>query len=287
MTYAHSKLVIGTTVMLTVIAVYGISQIRINDNPIKWFNASHPIRVADRVLNDHFGGTYMAYLTLEQESGTETAGAAAERFIASLEANAEDSFVPMMAEVSDEVIQEVKRLEGEVESEAALLQTRENYVNEKLDTASFENVEVWEEVLFLIDQQHQQGQVFKQPEVLRFMSDLQDHLLSTGIVGKSNSLADVVKTVHRELFLGEAAAYRIPDSAGAVAQTLITYQNSHRPQDLWHFVTPDYLTSSTWVQLKSGDNIDMAKVVESVDQFIRSHPGDLPLKHRWFGLTYI
>ncbi len=39
-------------------------QININDNPIKWFVKSHPIRVADRVLNAHFGGTYMAYLAL-------------------------------------------------------------------------------------------------------------------------------------------------------------------------------------------------------------------------------
>ncbi len=290
-TYRHPKLVIATTAILSVIAVYGFFQIRINDNPIKWFNASHPIRVADKVLNDHFGGTYMAYLSLEYDSETEGSEAYAERFTAALKARArsdeEDAFVPMMAEVSKEAIEEVKRLAGKAESEAALLDALDAYVNKKLDTVPFESAEAWEEVLFLIDLQRQQGQVFKQPEVLRFMSDLQDHLLSTGVVGKSNSLADVVKTVHRELFLGEAAAYRIPDSAGAVAQTLMTYQNSHRPQDLWHFVTPDYKTSSIWVQLKSGDNIDMARVVESVDEFIGNHPSDLPLKHRWFGLTYI
>ena len=28
---------------------------------------NHRIRVADRVLNDHFGGTYTAYLTLKPE----------------------------------------------------------------------------------------------------------------------------------------------------------------------------------------------------------------------------
>ena len=46
----------------------GIASININDNPVKWFEEKHPIRVADRVLNSHFGGSYMAYLVLE---GTE------------------------------------------------------------------------------------------------------------------------------------------------------------------------------------------------------------------------
>jgi len=32
---------------------------------VKWFSGKHPIRVADRVLNEHFAGTYMAYLSME------------------------------------------------------------------------------------------------------------------------------------------------------------------------------------------------------------------------------
>ncbi len=289
MTNQHPKRVIGATVILTAIAVYGIFQIRINDNPIKWFNPSHPIRIADKVLNEHFGGTYMAYLSLEHDSGQEESNQYAERFLNDLKTHSDEQegLLPMMAEVKDKTIREVKRLGDTAKSDLAFLDQLETFVNEKLDTDPIESAEAWEEVLLLIDLTRQKKQIFKQPEVLVYMSNLQDHLLSTGIVGKSNSLADVVKTVHRELFLGEETAYLIPDTASAVAQTLITYQNSHRPQDLWHFVTPDYQTSSIWVQLKSGDNIDMAKVVESLDQFIKTHPSDLPLKHRWFGLTYI
>jgi hypothetical protein len=36
----------------------------VNDNPVNWFHKGHKIRVADRALNKHFGGTYMAYLVL-------------------------------------------------------------------------------------------------------------------------------------------------------------------------------------------------------------------------------
>ncbi len=50
----------------------------INDNPTKWFVKSHPIRVADRVLNKHFAGTYQAYLALtpgQQELSVKDAAA--------------------------------------------------------------------------------------------------------------------------------------------------------------------------------------------------------------------
>ncbi|MEN8158730.1 MAG: MMPL family transporter, partial [Myxococcota bacterium] len=60
----RAKLVVVATVAAGVVAAWGISRIEINDNPIRWFSTSHPIRVADRVLNEHFAGTYMAYLAL-------------------------------------------------------------------------------------------------------------------------------------------------------------------------------------------------------------------------------
>ncbi|NOZ19917.1 MAG: MMPL family transporter, partial [Planctomycetes bacterium] len=47
-TYRHAKVIIAITVVISVVAGYGISMIRINDNPTKWFTKSHPIRVADR-----------------------------------------------------------------------------------------------------------------------------------------------------------------------------------------------------------------------------------------------
>ena len=65
LTYRQAKPILALTVVVLIVAGYGISQITINDNPVKWFTEDHPIREADRVLNDHFGGTYMAYLALE------------------------------------------------------------------------------------------------------------------------------------------------------------------------------------------------------------------------------
>ncbi|VGO17268.1 hypothetical protein PDESU_05864 [Pontiella desulfatans] len=63
--YKRWKLTLALTMAVLAVSVVGISKIKVNDNPVKWFTANHRIRVADRVLNDHFGGTYTAYLTLK------------------------------------------------------------------------------------------------------------------------------------------------------------------------------------------------------------------------------
>jgi predicted RND superfamily exporter protein len=123
-------------------------------------------------------------------------------------------------------------------------------------------------------------QIFKDPTTLRWIGALQEFLdteLET-LVGKSNSVTDIVKTVHRELMVGverggrvitREEAMRVPDTRGAVAQSLLQFQNSHRPQDLWHFVTPDYRSAVVWLQLTSGDNRDMSSVVRRVNDWLQ------------------
>ncbi len=116
---------------------------------------------------------------------------------------------------------------------------------------------------------------------------LEDHLEATGLVGKSNSVADIVKKVYQELIDGRPENYRIPDSSAAVAQSLLQFQSSHTPDDLWHFVTNDLDKANIWLQLKSGDNKDMEKVVAAVEEYFKTTPPPMPIEHDWAGLTYI
>lgn len=67
-TYRRAWVVVSLSAFILAFSVYGISLIRVNDNPVKWFTEKHELRVADTVLNDHFGGTYTAYLTLTSEA---------------------------------------------------------------------------------------------------------------------------------------------------------------------------------------------------------------------------
>ncbi|MFA5117301.1 MAG: MMPL family transporter [Candidatus Omnitrophota bacterium] len=200
-TVTRWKLVLSVSIVLVVISLYGISHIQINDNPVKWFNKKHPIRVADKVLNEHFGGTYSAYLVLEAKD------------------------------------------------KGAL--------------------------------------VFQEPQMLRYIEGLQQYLLEKGRVGKSSSLADITKKVYYELLGGDKKNNIIPATPQAVAQSLISFENSHKPDDLWHFVTPDYSKANVWMQLTSGDNKQMAVVVKQVDEYFKAHPAPFTVSYHWAGLTYI
>jgi predicted RND superfamily exporter protein len=283
-TYSHAKMIVILTMAILMGAVYGISKIQINDNPVKWFKKSHPIRVADRVLNKHFGGTYEAYLVLE--------GAEQDMSLAELAARTKNELTGIMADKTPGV----KLSEAEVLIDKAA--DGSTTVNEfirllvdlweaKMDTAGDDTYDFWADGLDIIDQIRNRDQIFKQPEVLRYVANLQSHLQQSGVVGKSNSITDVVKKVYQELFEANVAYYRVPDTSNAVAQTLISFQNSHKPDDLWHLVTPDYKKANIWVQLKNGDNKDMEAVIMTVDQFTADNPPPVPLKYQWAGLTYL
>ncbi|MBU0984138.1 MAG: MMPL family transporter [candidate division Zixibacteria bacterium] len=63
----HYKAIIAVTLVIVVVAGYGLTLIQVNDNPVKWFKTSHPIRIADAAMNKHLAGTYMNYLVFESE----------------------------------------------------------------------------------------------------------------------------------------------------------------------------------------------------------------------------
>ncbi len=281
LTYRRAKLLVLLTVAILGVSAYGISKININDNPVKWFTKNHPIRVADRVLNHHFSGTYEAYLVVEEgeKAGATDYGAklrtAIDRLVAA-------------GEVKEEVAGAAVELLGSVEAGAPdYLDQAAGLFEGRLDQAPDATYDDWSRLADLPGEIKATAQVFKSPEVLRYISRLQDYLLDHAMVGKSNSLADVVKKVHQELFAGDPGHYTIPDSSGAVAECLISFQNSHKPDDLFHLVTPDYRKVNIWLQLKNGDNRDMEEVVRQVEDFFAQNPPPVKLKHEWAGLTYL
>ncbi len=283
-TYNHAKIIASATVISLVLAGYGISKIEINDNPVKWFTKDHPIRVADRVLNEHFGGTYEAYLVLQSGETAADAAVISQQVIKNLKSMAID---PGAEHIRQEAINSAKELVSSAADAESYIDQLTKRWEESQDQADDAGYYVWADILDMLGAAKGREQIFKQPEVLRYVEQLQNHLEKIGIVGKSNSVADVVKKVHQELFEANPEYYRIPDTANAVAQTLISFQNSHKPDDLFHLVTPDYKKANIWLQLKSGDNKDMEKAIKAVDQFFASRPPPVPLLHNWAGLTYI
>ena len=268
-----SKVIITIAVLLSVFSYYGIKQIEINDNPVRWFKEDHRIRIADKVLNSHFAGTYDAYLVFRKdESGFE------QQTMSALKQAAQASELSQQVLASS--IADSEDFSGQISS-----------IIQNADNASFDadgsDLDALESIISIAEQAQTKHKYFMQPDALHYLQDMQSYLNEKGLVGKSNSFADVVKTVYRELQSGEEAFYRIPDNSNQTAQTVLSYQSSHRPYDLWHFVTPDYQNAALWLQLKSGDNKDMSAVIEQVDRYIADNPLPEGVSIQWGGLTYI
>ncbi|MGD8787682.1 MAG: MMPL family transporter, partial [Phycisphaerales bacterium] len=288
-TYTKAKPILVILLIITAVALYGITRIQINDNPVKWFSKNHPIRRADIELNKHFGGTYMAYLVLKPADGNEVSTQYIDEFKKELSnklTELNDTY-PNALTVLPELEKNLSLYSTTVQSKQELLKKFNDFANDKLQTVSDDDFDLWYDLTDFFGRQVERIKPFKQPEVLRYISGLQEHLEESGLVGKSSSVADVVKKVHQELIDGREENYKIPDSSGAVAQCLLQFQSSHNPEDLWHMVTYDYMHANIWMQLPSGDNKDMEKVVKAVNKYLDDNPPPVALKHNWAGLTYI
>ena len=282
-TYARSKVLVAFGLVALAVSGYGISLIQINDNPVKWFEKDHEIRVADRVLNEHFGGTYEAYLVLDNAakplSPAEAASGVKKEVRSILPADA--SMLPEADALVDEALAKAGG------STDFFFERLSEKWDAAADSAPDETYDYWMDGMDAVGKVRNRDQVFKRPDVLNYVAKLEEHLASHGVVGKSNSVVDVVKKVHQELFEGDKERFSVPDSVNGVAQTLISFQNSHKPDDLWHLVTPDYKRANVWVQLKNGDNKDMESTVAAAARFFEQNPPPVPLERHWAGLTYL
>jgi predicted RND superfamily exporter protein len=197
--FVRSKTVVFGAAALLAIGIWGLTKIEVNDNPVNWFKKDHKIRIADRVMNQHFGGTYMSYLT-----------------------------------IAGQLPEDIKR-----------------------------------------------------PEVMAYISELQKYLEEKEVVGKTSSVADIVKRVERVLKGDDRVQGRIPESQDEIGQYLFIFLMSGDPNDLDNFVDYDYQKANIWVQMKQGDNRDMERVEQAVEQFSEKNHVPEGIEIRWSGLTHI
>ena len=228
------------------------------------------------MLNRHFAGTYDAFLVLDYE---------ADSALATFKSRALG-----LLEDAEQAGAQTADLRPLIAREAADYGSYFDAFIAAVDDLLFETehgIESLEALMVLAETAQSESRYFQKPAALGVIENLQRALMDTGDVGKTNALPDVVKVVNRELFGGDERNYRIPDTVPAVAQTLLQFQSSHRPQDLWHMVTPDFRSTAIWLQLKSGDNQDMTRVIEAMDDHLAAHPLPDGVTANWAGKTYI
>ncbi len=192
------KPIIAVGVILLAVSVVGLTKIEVNDNPVKWFKADHPMRIADTVMNEHLAGTYIAYLAVEAEE--------------------------------------------------------EGGLNE--------------------------------PEAMKYIESLQDHMETHSNVGATTAITDIVKKVREEL-KGDPTEAILPDSREEISQYLFLYEMSGGdPEDLFKFITPESDRANIWVQMHAGENREVTSVIETAEAFVAENPPP-GLTLTWSGLPYI
>ncbi|MCP4301776.1 MAG: MMPL family transporter [Gammaproteobacteria bacterium] len=194
---ARAVLVLGIAAFA--FGLVGLGQIEVNDNPVKWFKADHPLRHADTVMNDLFGGTYMAYLVIDA----------------------------------------------------------------------------------------QEAEAIKRPEVVTYIDRLQENLEADPLVGKTSSVADIVKRINLVLHDNDPTYDTVPESSEAVGQFLFLFQSSGDPNDLDNFIDREEGQANIWLQMKGGDNRQMQDVENRLAEFVQANPLPTGLSLQLSGLTYI
>ena len=267
---ARAKGLLVLFVLIVVGSAYGVAQIQINDNPVRWFKPDHPLRVADRVMNHHFPGTYNAFLVLDKTGD--------------LRSGLEQSLLTRAAKEGVDLQQKLDSV-----TDASFIEYTNALINlfDQLSYDDSAHETLWLDLLDMTEKAQISSKYFLTPEAMTYLDGLQTFLDESEYVGKSNGLPTLLKTVYRELQGGAADQYRLPSTAAAAAQTVLSFQGSHRPNDLWHMVTPDYRSTVLWLQLSSGDNQDMNRVLKLVDGYVADHPLPDGVKLNWAGLTYI
>ncbi len=248
LTYNHGKAVLAILAIVVAVGIWGTTRIEVNDNYAKRFAMSHPIRKADITLNDHLDGTYTAYLVLEGERPDIVAGDVADKIAGGLLAFAKSikPEFPKAPELASDIVRVIPGLADRNRSHEAFLEAVVNHIDEKSKHANDAAYYAYDELRGYIGLEQEKLKVFKRPDVLKYIEGLQRKLKESGMVGKSTSIADAVSKVNREMTDGKPESQRIPDTLQGVAECFFQYQQGHRPHDLWHMVTPDYMSTTIW-----------------------------------------
>jgi len=111
-----------------------------------------------------------------------------------------------------------------------------------------------------------QPEALRNPEMLKAMDDLQQHLEATypHLVTRTHSLVDITKDSFRTLNEGRPAFYRIPENPAVLGNTLFMFNNAN-PKDRRRVVTDDYAMGQVSVSLRNTGSHEYSELIREVD----------------------
>ena len=123
-------------------------------------------------------------------------------------------------------------------------------------------------LFFLIEGQGTDS--IKNPKILQGMVKLQTFLESQPQVGKTQSLADLIKRMNQAVHADDPAYFTIPDQQDLIAQYLLLYSLSGDPQDFDSFVDNDYQKAVIFIYLKDDSTAYAESLYKSAQGIIAS-----------------
>jgi uncharacterized protein len=106
---------------------------------------------------------------------------------------------------------------------------------------------------------------FKQPENLSQVAAIQQYIAGKGLFDKTQSLTDQIALIHREMNNGDAAYYRIPDTAALVAQYLLLVQRD----DISRFVNADYSEINILVRHNLSSSHELSTALKDLETHLQ------------------
>ena len=125
------------------------------------------------------------------------------------------------------------------------------------------------------------------PEIMNYVTKLQARLEAEPAVGKTSSVADIVKRINYVLHDEDAAYDAVPATDESVGQMLFIFQGSGDPNALDNLLDREALQANIWVQMRGGNNSLMERVENDVATFVRENPPPAGVTLRWSGLNHI
>ena len=130
--WKHNKGIISAAAIVMIAAGVGLSMIVVNDNPVKWFKKSHPIRQADIIMNQHLAGTYMNYLVFEGEGPDALKSPEVLRYMASVQRDLEKNPIVGATTGLPDIVTKVRYELFEADSAAAFIPDEQREVAQLL-----------------------------------------------------------------------------------------------------------------------------------------------------------
>ena len=107
----------------------------------------------------------------------------------------------------------------------------------------------------------------KDPAVLRGMDKLQRFLESQRDVGKTTSVADLIKQMNQSMHADDPKFHAVPETRDLVSQYLFLYNLSGDPEDFNSYVDHDYRQATIWTFIKNESTSyadSLARLAQSV-----------------------